>query len=278
MMRGLPGSGKSTKAKEIAEASGNTVRLNRDLLRTMLHFDKFNYKLEDMTRKAEIALTKEFLSLGKNVIVDDTNFKNEEMWHQVAEQSKAKFDIVDVNPSIDECIEQDSHREGKAKVGRYVILNMAKENGLLENGRKDVIVDVDGTVADLSHRRHFLETTPKDYKSFFDSCINDSPRTEIIEKVKKLSEKFNIFIVSGRPDSHREETTTWLINNGVPFVSILMRRASDHRPDTDVKFEILRRYFNPNNVEKVFDDRPSVIRMWRENGLSVEDVGNGIEF
>jgi len=27
-----------------------------------------------------------------------------------------------------------------------------------------------------------------------------------------------------------------------------------------------------------FDDRPSVIRMWKEHGFTVADVGNGVEF
>ena len=32
------------------------------------------------------------------------------------------------------------------------------------------------------------------------------------------------------------------------------------------------------NIFMVFDDRPSVIRMWRENGVKVVDVGDGVEF
>jgi len=32
------------------------------------------------------------------------------------------------------------------------------------------------------------------------------------------------------------------------------------------------------DIVKVYDDRPSVIRMWREKGLEVEDVGAGVEF
>lgn len=52
IMQGLPGSGKSTKAEEIVEhdGKGNTVRLNRDLLRTMLHFDKWSGRNEGITK------------------------------------------------------------------------------------------------------------------------------------------------------------------------------------------------------------------------------------
>lgn len=51
IMRGLPASGKSTKAKELLSV-GNTVRINKDLLRTMLHFDTFTGRNEGMTRDA----------------------------------------------------------------------------------------------------------------------------------------------------------------------------------------------------------------------------------
>jgi tRNA uridine 5-carbamoylmethylation protein Kti12 len=50
-MKGLPACGKSTKAEEIIRNAGNTVRINKDLLRTMLHFDKFTHVNEEHTRR-----------------------------------------------------------------------------------------------------------------------------------------------------------------------------------------------------------------------------------
>ena len=32
------------------------------------------------------------------------------------------------------------------------------------------------------------------------------------------------------------------------------------------------------NPIMAFDDRPNVIRMWREQGLMVADIGKGVEF
>src|SRR5690606_14379314 len=72
IMKGLPASGKSTKAKELL-LTGNYVRVNKDLIREMLHFNEFNFKREDMTRHASVALCKMFCEMGINVIVDDTN-------------------------------------------------------------------------------------------------------------------------------------------------------------------------------------------------------------
>ena len=58
-----------------------------------------------------------------------------------------------------------------------------------------------------------------------------------------------------------------------------MRKSGDKRPDTDVKKEILDKYFKDKiKIFTVIDDRPSVIRMWKENKLDVIDVGDGIDF
>jgi hypothetical protein len=58
-----------------------------------------------------------------------------------------------------------------------------------------------------------------------------------------------------------------------------MRNEFDHLPDVDFKRGILNKYFvDRSKILKIYDDRPSVIRMWREEGLDVVDVGNGVDF
>ena len=75
-------------------------------------------------------------------------------------------------------------------------------------------------------------------------------------------------------------TLKWIDDNFLSFgLSIIMRRDGDTRPDVDVKQQILNIFFpNRSVIHKVIDDRPSVIRMWRKNGLEVDDVGDGREF
>ena len=57
------------------------------------------------------------------------------------------------------------------------------------------------------------------------------------------------------------------------------RKDKDRRNDTVVKAEMydmmLSDKFRPTLV---FDDRPSVIRMWKDIGIKVADVGHGKEF
>ena len=58
-----------------------------------------------------------------------------------------------------------------------------------------------------------------------------------------------------------------------------MRREHDKRPDVEVKQQMLDTYFPDRSwIHCVIDDRPSVIRMWKANGLEVIDVENDEEF
>ncbi len=293
MMRGLPASGKSTRAKEIIEETGNTIRVNRDLLRKMLHFDKWTGSNESITIAMSEMIALQCLTCGINVIIDDTNLgeRHKRIWSDIAKRMDAKFQIEEMNVDIKELFERDANRENS--VGKHVILSLAIQHGLLgpENfGTKNkwIICDLDGTLADISHRLCFVKTNPKDWKSFFDAIPQDKV---IVENKKILSdfidEGYPIIFVSGRPDSHRKETKDWIENEvfgnkifreGVEYATILMRRKTDHRPDNQIKEEILKTYFKPENIECVIDDRPRVIEMWRSHDIKVIDVGHGIDF
>lgn len=144
--------------------------------------------------------------------------------------------------------------------------------------RKDVIVDIDGTLADVTHRLHHVRGRRKKWKKFFALMSEDKPISEVITRVQDLAGEYNIYLVSGRPDDYRDITTEWLKLHDVPYEALYMRRAGDFRPDDIVKQEILDEHFDKHNIELVIEDRPRVIRMWKSNGLKVEDVGTGQEF
>lgn len=107
-------------------------------------------------------------------------------------------------------------------------------------------------------------------------------RQEVADMLESyIGKGHQVFFVSGRPDDHREATEAWLREHFTmpPHTALFMRRAGDKRPDTDVKREIYERFFKDKHpVEMVIDDRPSVIQMWRAEGLKVIDVGDGIDF
>lgn len=305
MMRGLPASGKSTEAKQMIEKYGNFVRLNRDLLRRMLHFGTFSGINEGITIDTQNAIARALLGKGGNLIIDDCNLGESHLqrWQGIAKEFDAKFEVHRVDTDYRECIVRDLDRETEVRVWPHVIYQMALEYKRIPY-QKFVLCDIDGTLADATHRLHYLEETPKNWKGFFGDMGEDPFRKEIWEQVLATAKEHGarIILMSGRPDTHRGVTDQWLDRNGIhdmawmtakgyreedlsesvkPLVgyeTIIMRRAGDSRPDEDVKKALLEKYLLHQDIVKVFDDRPRVIRMWRELGLDVVDVGNGVEF
>jgi hypothetical protein len=135
-----------------------------------------------------------------------------------------------------------------------------------------VIFDLDGTLADLNGRKPF----GKDIDVLEDKCI------DCIAELSRLYAYYSphhVLIVSGRSDAHASDTITWLARNNIARDQTFMREEGDYRPDTELKEEIYRERIEPYyDVILVFEDRPKVIKMWRDIGLKVADVGNGVDF
>lgn len=143
---------------------------------------------------------------------------------------------------------------------------------------KIIIVDIDGTVADITHRLSHIEKKPKDWNSFFDEVDGDKPIQEVIDAVKHLSEKYNVVFCTGRKDAVRSKTETWLkkyFGTGFKF-QLLMRRNNDFRSDDIVKPELLSKAgIKPEDVAIAFDDRSSVVKKWRSLGIKTFQVDDG---
>lgn len=132
MLRGLPGSGKSTWAKEYIESKppGSVVRVNKDDLRAMMSNGKYVKSLERLVISVRDALVVAALQNKVDVVVDDTNFNtfHAERLRHLAEWAGAGFRIKDFHTPITECIARDALRP--KPVGEGVIRNMAKQYGV----------------------------------------------------------------------------------------------------------------------------------------------------
>lgn len=134
--------------------------------------------------------------------------------------------------------------------------------------KKAIIVDLDGTLADITHRRHFLEGEKKDWKNFSRNVIRDELNVWCREIILRMAPDHEILLVSGRGEELREETESWLTQHSVPYQALYMRRRGDHRDDTVVKREIFEEKIRPEHeVLFAIDDRAKVVRMWREAGV-----------
>lgn len=279
IMKGLPASGKSTKAKELVEKYQPCVRLNKDLLRTMLHYDMWSGPKERNTRDASRELAKYFLSNSVNVVIDDTNLNPStvQSWVDLAKENNAKIEYCDLtNVDVRECLFRDA---GRTKpVGYSVIIKMALQHLGFMKDNEVIISDLDGTLCDINHRKHYVQGTKKDWKGFFNDIAKDRLRHDVRTKILDIKAGRPLILVSARPEEYRDVTESWLNYYGIDYFVLIMRESGDKREDSEVKKEIYNKYLKHLKIVKIFDDRPRVIRMWRELGLDVEDVGDGIEF
>jgi len=280
MMKGLPASGKSTKSMEWL-AHGNFVRLNRDDLRESL-FKGLDWsgKREKVVMRVQTAMAHEAIEAGYSIVVDDTNLTDfhRKRWGNVADVWGASFVVDELKTDVDECIKRDRSRD--KKVGDHVIYQMALENDMLPF-RDIIICDIDGTIADLMHRLHYVKGETKDWKNFFNAVGGDSFREDIWKIVSYNAAVNNaeVIFVSGRSDVTRGDTEAWLRHyTGLKDFKLIMRQSWDRRDDTVVKREMYDKYLSRMRVVRIYDDRPRVIRMWRDLGLDVVDVGTGEEF
>jgi predicted kinase len=288
--RGLPGSGKTTWAKE----QGSAVRVNRDDLRRMLHGGPLLlHWAEVQVTVAQRAQVEALLRAGVNVICDDTNLRAK-VARELAELglrcgANVVFrDFTDV--PLDECVRRDAGRPENEQVGEEVIRGMYQRylagRSLplpvpdltppppearytpAPGAPSAILVDIDGTVALMNGRNPYDMSRVR----------HDTPNHAVIEAVRAMhAAGFRIVFCSGRTDDCRDDTREWLDRHvGVPYEGLYMREYGDQRRDSVVKAEIFEHEIKGRyHVVAVFDDRDQVVRMWRSLGLTVFQVAEG---
>lgn len=319
VLSGLPGSGKSTYAKAwLSEDPDARVRINYDEMR-LARFGPnwtFNRKQEDEVKLAAIRTASESIAAGLSVVIDNTNLPRRVRaeWETLGAHLGATVIEEEIDTPIDVCIARDRarlNREG-GRVGRAVIEMMALRYGFIDWNDYDgqfVIVDIDGTVADCSHRLHHINPAPhddqcnkihctcllrgykpkKNWPAFQATVDQDKPIMPVINLIRRLGEccypnsrgcscdpkpiAHTIF-VTGRDTSIGIQTEDWLYKHGLYPTMLLMRNSGDHRPDVEVKKDILD-LLPKERIAYVIEDRDRCVQLYRENGLTVLQPANG---
>ncbi|GLQ35256.1 hypothetical protein GCM10007939_15390 [Amylibacter marinus] len=136
---------------------------------------------------------------------------------------------------------------------------------------KTVLFDIDGTLADIEHRRHFVEGDRQNWFRFFEAMGDDVVNKPIVDLYQLLwvHPDYECIILSGRPDRYRQMTEQWFAWNEIEFDRLLMRADKDQRRDDLVKLDFLN-LLRKEGKEILFvvDDRQQVVDMWRANGIT----------
>jgi hypothetical protein len=157
--------------------------------------------------------------------------------------------------------------------------------------KTNIICDIDGTIAGLTHRLKYVRNLhddpnwKSDWSAFHKFCVLDTPKQDVIEIVRRVEvqqSEQRVYFLSGRNSTVREETVEWLLQHVPTCASwddadfdkyLHMRRKKDRRPDTVLKAEMVAKLgLTPENTLCVFDDRQCVVDMWRDLGFLVMQV------
>ena len=137
------------------------------------------------------------------------------------------------------------------------------------------VCDLDGTVCNVDHRKHWVATSPKNWDAWNAGISEDKLNIPVYDTLTALSQGFPIILVSGRGEEYRQVTEEWLERNDVTYHQLFMRSAGDRRADDEVKAELADEVEKTYRILGVFDDRQRVVKMWQSRGVFVFDVSQG---
>jgi predicted kinase len=300
MTVGVPGCGKSTYAKEWLKKSPATrARVNRDDIRAMIgdqsqwqHPD-FEKIVTDVQRK----ILWEHLKSEKDVIIDNTNvnFKNfvhmEILLQDFANQFNKPVELSNIifDVDYDECVRRNNLRDRVVPIEavsriydsfKKLMKNFGPyKNPMIIHPRYNhhtntnhlpaaIIVDLDGTIADLSHR------DPYDAMK----CVDDGFYADVWQTIDAvaIANDARVILVSGREETAEAPTRMWCELNDLLFEELHMRRSGDNRPDRIIKTEIYNDKIKDRyHVICAFDDRDQAVRAWRTLGIRCYQVAYG---
>lgn len=144
-----------------------------------------------------------------------------------------------------------------------------------------IIVDLDGTLADVGPARHYVRTLPfdqtlkgkqrRDFEAFHKFATTEAePNWHVVKLINSFYFDVHILFVTGRHEKWRDATVEWLDKYDIAFDSLFMRPDGDFRKDYVLKEEIYNNLIVAKyKIVFAVDDNPAIVALWRRLGIPV---------
>lgn len=132
------------------------------------------------------------------------------------------------------------------------------------------VFDIDGVLADVTHRLHHLRARPTRWEQFFTTADRDPLLDEGATRLREALAEHDVVYLTGRPERTRGLTERWLAGHHLPTGPLIMRDDLDHRPARYMKRETLRDLGRTREIASVLDDDPDVVDLLAADGWPVE--------
>lgn len=141
-----------------------------------------------------------------------------------------------------------------------------------------IIVDLDGTLCDSTHREHLARE--KRWEEFHEAAKDDQPRQDVYCFIRWLANDFIIIGCTGRNERYRAATNAWMLKHEVHLDELFMRPDNDFSSDFELKPKIIAAVFGSQEkalkeVLLILEDRDRMVEVWRNLGYVCWQVRAG---
>jgi hypothetical protein len=277
----------------------NTVTVERDELRLQLTGKYWTGDLEveeEVTRLQE-ALVRGYLASRFVVIISDTHLPDRSVkkWLKLGHELGVPVRVQDFRDVPLETVLL--HNAERGKWSNKVVPEEAikdKYNRFVKG--RDLTKEVTYTPSEPFVPKEYLQPLVGDRAYLFDVdgtlaiCgdrdIYDGSKAHLDTEFQDVTQlMFDLWdhvgakaiVMTGRSEEHRVVTENWLKSKGLVYDALYCRPAGDTRPDNIVKHELFWQHVAPKGykISGVFDDRDSVVKLWRDMGLTCFQVNYG---
>lgn len=144
---------------------------------------------------------------------------------------------------------------------------------------KYIVFDIDGVLADCSHRLHYIQGDNKDYEKFYsdEEVLKDIPIPNLssilfgIRNANYEGSDTDIKFLTARNIKCLTATAEWLERRFGTILEegdILMRPTNDYRPAHEVKEDLIKKHIGFENILFAFDDDDQVNEMYKKHGIT----------